>query len=150
VGRAPARRSSAGTIRFGAGRPRPGSSSSRRLRVSSAAKPWGLDPGSACGPPRRALSYDLIYGLTQQDLTWKAERFTLAQTDWDVSRHTWSWLAANGKQGTGVGYGLEYFSGMVVGLALTDAPDATVSFSIAPFITERGYEVEALYSGQSR
>jgi len=48
------------------------------------------------------------------------------------------WLAANGKQGTGVGYRSEYFRGMVVGLALTDAPDATVSFSIARFITERG------------
>ena len=54
------------------------------------------------------------------------------------------------KQGTGVGYGSEYFRGMVAGLALADAPDATVSFSIAPFITERGYEVEAPYSGQSR
>lgn len=53
-------------------------------------------------------------------------------------------------QRTGVGYSSEYFRDMVAGLALTDAPDATVSFSIAPFITEGGYEVEAPYSGQSR
>jgi hypothetical protein len=89
--------------------------------------------------------------LNHQDKTWKAERFTLAPRDGNVSRHTWLWLAANGsKQGTGVGYGREYFRGMVVGLALTNTPDATVSFSIAPFITERGYEAEASYSGQSR
>ena len=150
MGRAPARRSSAGTIRYGVGRPRPGSSSSHRLRVSSAAKPWGLDPGSAGSPPRPALSYDPIYGFNQLDLTWKAERFTLAPRDGNASRHTWLWLAANGKQGTGIAYGSEYFRAMVVDLALTDAPDAPVSFSIAPFITERGYEAEASYSGQSR
>lgn len=101
-------------------------------------------------PAEAALSYDPIYGFNQLDLTWKAERFTLAPRDGNVSRHTWLWLAANGKQGTGVGYRSEYFRGMVVGLALTNTPDATVSFSIAPFITERGYEAEASYSGQSR
>jgi hypothetical protein len=149
VGSAPARRSGAGTIRNGAGSPRPGSSSSHRLRVSSAAKPWGLDPGSAGSPPRPALSYDPIYGLNQQDLTWKAERFTLAPRDGNVSRHRWLWLAANGKQGTGIAYGSEYFRGMVAGLAPADAVDATVSFSVAAFTIERGYEVEVLYSGQS-
>jgi hypothetical protein len=60
------------------------------------------------------------------------------------------WLAANGKQETGVGLGSEYLRGMVAGLALTNAPDATVSFSIATFTIERGYEVEVPYSGQSR
>jgi hypothetical protein len=39
---------------------------------------------------------------------------------------------------------------MVSGLALADALDATVSFSIAAFITERGYEAEASYFGPSR
>jgi hypothetical protein len=53
-------------------------------------------------------------------------------------------------QGTGVGYSSEYFRGVVVGLALADAPAASVSFSIAAFSTERGYAVEAPYSGQSR
>jgi hypothetical protein len=53
-------------------------------------------------------------------------------------------------QGTGVGYSSEYLRGMVVGLALADAVDATVSFSIAAFSTERGYEVESPNSGQSR
>ncbi|MGY6259089.1 hypothetical protein ACXIVK_37270 [Paraburkholderia caledonica] len=53
-------------------------------------------------------------------------------------------------QGTGVGYSSEYFGGMVSGLALADAPYATGSFSIAAFIIERGFEVEAPYSGQSR
>jgi hypothetical protein len=51
------------------------------------------------------------------------------------------------KRGTGVGYSSEYFCGMVVGLALVDAPDATVPFGIAPFITDRGYEAEVPYSG---
>jgi hypothetical protein len=54
------------------------------------------------------------------------------------------------QQGTGVGYRSEHFRGMVVGLALADALAATVSFSIAAFTTERGYDVEAPYSGQSR
>ncbi|KAE8756751.1 hypothetical protein FSO04_27680 [Paraburkholderia madseniana] len=54
------------------------------------------------------------------------------------------------QQGTGVGYSSEYFRGMVSGLALADALDATVSFSIAAFITERGYEAEASYFGPSR
>jgi hypothetical protein len=53
-------------------------------------------------------------------------------------------------QRTGVGYSSEYFRGMVAGLALVDALDATVSFSIGAFTIERGYEVEAPYSGQSR
>ncbi|MDR6495211.1 hypothetical protein J2797_005127 [Paraburkholderia terricola] len=53
-------------------------------------------------------------------------------------------------QGTGVRYSSDYFRGMVVGLALADAPDAPVSISIAPFITKCGYEAEASYSGQSR
>jgi hypothetical protein len=39
---------------------------------------------------------------------------------------------------------------MVVGLAPADALDATVSFNIAAFTIERGYEVEAPYSGRSR
>jgi len=54
------------------------------------------------------------------------------------------------KQGTGSRYSSDNFRGMVVGLALADAPDATVSISIAPFITERGYEAEASYSGHAR
>ena len=54
------------------------------------------------------------------------------------------------QQGTGVGYSSEYFRGLVAGLALADALDATVSFSIAAFTIERRDEVEALYSGQSR
>jgi hypothetical protein len=54
------------------------------------------------------------------------------------------------KQGTGVGYSSEYFRGMVVGLALAEALDATVSFGIAPFIIEHGCEVEASNSGQAR
>lgn len=53
-------------------------------------------------------------------------------------------------RGTGVGYSRECFCGMVVGLALADAVDATVPFSIAALITERGYEAEASYSGPSR
>ncbi|MFM0351175.1 hypothetical protein [Paraburkholderia sp. RL17-347-BIC-D] len=54
------------------------------------------------------------------------------------------------KRGTGVGYSSGYFCGKAVGLALVDAPDATVSFGIAPFITDRGYAVEVPYSGQAR
>lgn len=54
------------------------------------------------------------------------------------------------QQGTGVGYSSEYFRGVVFGHALADALDATVSFSIAAFITERGYEAEASDSGPSR
>lgn len=54
------------------------------------------------------------------------------------------------QRGTGVGYGSEYFCGMVSGFALADAVNATVSFSIAAFITERGYEAEASTSGPSR
>ena len=54
------------------------------------------------------------------------------------------------QQGTGVGYSSEYFCGKAVGLALVDAPDATVPFGIAPFITDRGYAVEVPYSGQAR
>lgn len=53
-------------------------------------------------------------------------------------------------RGTGVGYSRECFRGMVVGLALADAVDATVPFSIAAFITERGYEAEVPYFGPSR
>jgi len=55
-----------------------------------------------------------------------------------------------GTQRIGVGYSSEYFRGMVAGLALAEALDGTVSFSIAAFTIERGYEVEAPYSGQSR
>ncbi|NPT58698.1 hypothetical protein [Paraburkholderia elongata] len=54
------------------------------------------------------------------------------------------------KRGTGVRYSSEYFCGMVVGLVQVDAPDATVPFGIAPFITDRGYAVEVPYSGQAR
>lgn len=53
-------------------------------------------------------------------------------------------------QRTGVGYSSEYFHGMVARLALADALDATVSFSIAAFTIERGYEGEAPYSAQAR
>jgi hypothetical protein len=53
-------------------------------------------------------------------------------------------------RGSGVGYSSEYFRRMVVRPALADAPDATVSFSIAAFITDRGYAVEVPYSGQAR
>ncbi|CAE6908597.1 hypothetical protein R69927_05850 [Paraburkholderia domus] len=51
------------------------------------------------------------------------------------------------QRGTGVGYSSEYFRGMVSGLALADALDATVPFAIAAFITDRGYAVEVPYSG---
>jgi hypothetical protein len=45
VGRAPVRSASEGTIRWGAVHLWPGSSSSRRLRDTPVAKPWGLDGG---------------------------------------------------------------------------------------------------------
>ncbi|MBK5125665.1 hypothetical protein IQ288_38250 [Burkholderia sp. R-69980] len=51
------------------------------------------------------------------------------------------------KRGTGVGYSSEYFCGIVSGLALADALDATVPFGIAAVITDRGYAVEVPYSG---
>lgn len=53
-------------------------------------------------------------------------------------------------QRNAVGYRSEFFRGMVGGLARADTLDASVSFSIAAFTIERGYEVEAPYSGQAR
>jgi len=60
------------------------------------------------------------------------------------------WPGANGRKELALGTVANIFRCMVAGLALADTPDATVSFSIAPFITERKYAVEAFFSGQSR
>jgi hypothetical protein len=54
------------------------------------------------------------------------------------------------KRAAGVGYRGLYFRGMVSGLALAEALDTTVSSSIAPSITDHGYEVEAPCSVQAR
>jgi hypothetical protein len=47
------------------------------------------------------------------------------------------------KRGGDVGYSSEYFRGVIAGLALVDALDAVVPFSVAPFITDRRYAVES-------
>lgn len=54
------------------------------------------------------------------------------------------------QQRTGVDYSGVYFCGMVSGLALPEALDATLSFSVASSITEHGCKVEAPHSGQAR
>jgi hypothetical protein len=46
------------------------------------------------------------------------------------------------KRGSDVEYSSEYSRGMVAGLALVDALDAAVPFSVAPFITDRRGAVE--------
>ena len=49
-------------------------------------------------------------------------------------------LYAERKQGTGTGWGQDYFRGLLHGLSLTDAISADVSLPAHAFINERGYE----------
>jgi hypothetical protein len=60
------------------------------------------------------------------------------------------WPGANGREELALGTVANVSAAWLSGLALADAVDATVPFSSAAFITERGYEAEASYSGQSR
>ncbi len=49
-------------------------------------------------------------------------------------------LYAERKQGTGDGWGQDYFRGLLHGLSLAEAITASVSLPLHDFINERGYE----------
>ena len=49
-------------------------------------------------------------------------------------------LHSERKQGTGEGWGQDYFRGLLHGLSLADAITASVSLPLHDFINDRGYE----------